>query len=353
MKQLIFFISIIFLLGATNPGNFDRFDLDHNGTIERDESANKRIFDRLDTNKDSIVTREEFRALVTRLTTPAQARLPAPPSVEIKTTLDVPYLSADSNGLTNLDIYQPSSQENHPVLIYVHGGGWQRGDKKAVGYKADHFVANGFVFVSVNYRFRPDVEIEMLQEDIAAATAWVFKNIGNFAGDPQNTFLMGHSAGAHLVSMVGTRADLLRTNDLDLADIRGVIELDTGALDVPLLMTYSKFHIPVFGHDPDVLRAISPIHHIEPDQHTPPFLLVVADDNKRKLLQANNMAEALIKAGAKATVIEAPDRTHGTLNQNLGGTGDPYTAHIMQFIDKHLKKNSDSSDSLSSNNAIP
>lgn len=322
------------VISAPAPLQFDSFDTNRNGTIERDEASDKRIFDRLDENEDGLVSRAEFDSM--------NNLLPAPAPTPMTTNLDVAYLepAAGGNELNRLDIYQPRTGDNYPVLVYVHGGGWSRGDKRAVGFKADHFVAQGYVLVSVNYRLRPDVPITTLQEDLASAVAWVNRNIARYGGDPRNLFLMGHSAGAHLVTMVGTRRDLLAQHRLGLDSIRGVIELDTAALDVPFLMTYSKFHRPIFGSDEQVLRAISPTHHVTPGQHTPPFLLVVAANNRQKLVQSQRFADVLRKAGIGVTTIEAPERTHTTLNRNIGSPKDRYTNRIMGFLEENRMQGS-------------
>ena len=98
----------------------------------------------------------------------------------------------------SLDIY-PTSQPNAPVMIYVHGGGWRRGNKSNVDAKPAAFNQHGFAFISMDYRLIPEVDIAEQVGDVTAAIAWVKSNIARYGGDPNRIFLMGHSAGAHLV----------------------------------------------------------------------------------------------------------------------------------------------------------
>ena len=96
---------------------------------------------------------------------------------------------------TRLDVYSPDHGKNQPVVIWIHGGAWQIGDKANVQLKPKAFSEQGFVFVSVNYRFHPKVTSKEQAGDIARAIRWVHDHIGDHGGDPGRVFLMGHSAG--------------------------------------------------------------------------------------------------------------------------------------------------------------
>src|SRR5260370_20378829 len=66
-----------------------------------------------------------------------------------------------------LDVYAPTEGKDHPVVFWIHGGGWQRGDKSEVQAKPQAFVDRGFVFVATNYRFVPNVTIKEMAGDVA------------------------------------------------------------------------------------------------------------------------------------------------------------------------------------------
>ena len=94
-----------------------------------------------------------------------------------------------------------------PLVIFVHGGGWKRGDKNnATGqHKARHYVRQGYAFASINYRLVPDATVEQQAADVASAVAYLRGNAQRLGIDAKLIVLMGHSAGAHLVALVGTR----------------------------------------------------------------------------------------------------------------------------------------------------
>ncbi len=173
---------------------------------------------------------------------------------------------------------------------------------------------------------------------MAAAVAWVHDHVKEYGGNPDRIFLMGHSAGAHLVSVAATSETLLGNCGKDLSVIKGLIELDTAALDVPRLIASGQgMHAKLFGTDAETLKIISPYAHVTAGKSIPPFMLVVADNNAAKLEQSSAMAKKLREAGVRVEVVEAPDKTHGTLNQDLGKAGDKVTEKVMVFLGALMK----------------
>src|SRR5258706_9029575 len=88
------------------------------------------------------------------------------------------------NERQSLDVYAPASGKNHPVIFWIHGGGWQRGSKAEVKMKPQAFVEKGCVFVAINYRFIPVVTIKEMTGDVAKAIHWVHQNAAQYGGDP-------------------------------------------------------------------------------------------------------------------------------------------------------------------------
>ena len=178
----------------------------------------------------------------------------------------------------SLDVYAPPGLKDAPVVLFVHGGSWQKGDKLAALFKPVAFAKAGFVTVSTNYRFRPHVSLADMAGDVAKATAWVRDNIGRYGGDPDRIVLMGHSAGAHLVAVVGTNSRFLIENGVPASAIVGVVPLDTGPYDVELAMEKrqpqsrnGQMMELVFGLDQARWAEVSPVAHIR--RELPPFLV--------------------------------------------------------------------------------
>jgi acetyl esterase/lipase len=111
-----------------------------------------------------------------------------------------------------LDVHSSGAEDNTPVLVFVHGGGFVGGDKHVPGTPMyDHIgawaVRNGWVGVTITYRLAPEHTWPAGAQDVAAAVQWVRDNIASYGGDPSRIVLAGHSAGAvHVASYLAGHA---------------------------------------------------------------------------------------------------------------------------------------------------
>jgi hypothetical protein len=222
--------------GAGLAERFKQYDRNGDGKLNAEEFP-VAPFKQMDEDGDGFTTVEEIRAFYAggRQSSPAQspAALQAG-NVQMRTFLDLPYakIGGVEPKLTSLDVYAAPNAENAPVLVWVHGGGWARGDKSQVASLPAAFVREGFVVASVNYRLAPAVDFSAQAQDVAAAIAWMRKHAQDYGAAPEMMFLMGHSAGAHLVALVGTDGSYLKAHGLSLSALRGVVPLDTEAYDL-------------------------------------------------------------------------------------------------------------------------
>src|SRR3954447_19047024 len=143
---------------------------------------------------------------------------------------DIPY-TKDADQRQTLDVYSPPHAKGLPVVFWIHGGGWQAGDKSEVYTKPQVFNAKGFVFVSTNYRLLPDVDMATLTRDVAKSIRWVHDHIAEHGGDPNRLLIMGHSAGAQLAALLCTDDCYLKEEGLSLAIIKGCVPVDGDTYD--------------------------------------------------------------------------------------------------------------------------
>jgi arylformamidase len=238
--------------------------------------------------------------------------------------------------------YWAGATPDAPLVIFVHGGGWKRGDKQMMrrSAKLAHWQAAGYAVASVNYRLVPDASVEQQAADVAAAVAYLRANAARLGFDRSRIALVGHSAGAHLVALVGTDPQYFRTAGLAMDDVRGVVPLDGAAYNVPDQMdenvrlmgdTYEQ----AFGTDPARQRALSPTAHAA-GPNAPEFLIlhVQREDGTR---QSRELGSALRRAGTPATVQGFAGRGlrgHMQINRNLGEADYPATPVVDAFFQR-------------------
>lgn len=242
-----------------------------------------------------------------------------------------------------LDLYTPTEGNNLPIVVWIHGGGWKRGDKRAVQQKPQAFVDKGFVFISVNYRFIPKVTVKEMTGDIAKAIKWTLDNAERFNGDRKTIFVAGHSAGAHLAALVCTDESYLKAEGLSLSNIKGCIPVDTAVYDIPKQFKSrgrlgSQLYKTAFGEDEKSQQNLSPISHVSKDKGIPPFLILHVASRPDSTEQSQAFAKSLKDAGIKAMTISGEGKTHGTINTELGLPDDEPTKAVFEFLDSALKK---------------
>lgn len=171
-----------------------------------------------------------------------------------------------------LDVYCPPGEQRLPTIVWFHGGGLTVGEK----YIPEALISEKVCVVSPNYRLYPKVKSPVYIEDAAAAVAWVFKNIGDYGGDPGLIFVSGHSAGGYLASLVGLDKKWLITHNVDADDIAGLIPFSGHAITHFTVRKESG----VDGLQP-IIDEMAPIYHVRPN--APPLLLITGDREKELL----------------------------------------------------------------------
>jgi len=263
---------------------------------------------------------------------------------------DVPYGEPASERQV-LDIYAPENAKNLPVVFWIHGGGWQAGDKASVQSKPQAFGEKGFVFVSTNYRLLPNVDMGTIIRDIAKSVHWVHDHIGEYGGDPERILVMGHSAGAQLAALICTDDRYLKAEGLSLSILKGCVPVDGDTYDVPAIITTAETrrrvhhqpqatfgHREKFGNDPEKHLDFSAVTHIARDQGIPPFLILYVNDHPDTSAQAQRLGAVLKDAGVSATLHGAKNTDHSKLNDNLGLPDDPATKVLFDFVANAIAK---------------
>jgi acetyl esterase/lipase len=221
-----------------------------------------------------------------------------------------------------LDLYRPAAvADPAPALVvFVHGGGWVRGDRSMVspsfaGWRPGplaRLAAEGFAVASVDYRLSGESRFPAQLEDVSAAVEWLAGRAEEYGFDAGRIVLWGESAGAHLAALLGLRSPGRR--------VRGVVDwygpADLAALDVqvgaagaltedPLDTREARLLGAPVAEVPELARAASPISHVRAG--APPFLIAHGTaDRAVPFRQSEALAAALAEAGVEVR-LEAVD----------------------------------------------
>jgi arylformamidase len=269
--------------------------------------------------------------------------------VHAQVTRDVPYGKVHERQV--LDVHAPAGGKSLPVVFWIHGGGWQTGDKSMVALKPKAFTDAGFVFVSINHRLLPTVDMGTLTRDVASALGWVHKNIATYGGDPTRVLVMGHSSGGQLAALMCTDDRYAKAEGFSLIMIKGCVPVDADTFDIPAIIemaeTRARVHhqpLPKYGHrqkfgdDPAKHRDFSAVTHVARNKGIPPFLILHIAGHPDTTAQARRLADVLEASGISAKVVAGHETTHASINDNIGAANDAVTKELFAFVAEALKR---------------
>ncbi|WAH55005.1 alpha/beta hydrolase [Pseudomonas silvicola] len=221
-----------------------------------------------------------------------------------------------------LDLYRPADHRpRHPLLVFVHGGGWEAGDARSNVAFSDFpaqlqaLAAQGYVVASVNYRLSGQAPYPAAVADIQAALAWLHAHAGPLAIDPQRTGLWGVSAGAHLAALAALTARPEQRVQA-LVAWYGAFDLETLAAFPPATADAARRWLGCTTGTCAQALAASPVSHLRGP--LPPTLLLHGDqDAVIPMAQSQGMHQALRRAGGDSTLIVIPGVGHSFASPDL------------------------------------
>ncbi len=187
----------------------------------------------------------------------------------------------------NIFIPRKASKEPMPVLIFVHGGNWNSGNKNFYGFIGRNFAKKGVITVIPSYTLSPNANYDQMTSEIAAAILWTKENIKDYNGDPSKVYVTGHSAGGHLVAL----ATLNPKYKVPIGTVSGVILNDAAGLDMKHYLenyppTNEDDYLATWTNNPDEWQNASPIYFLNDD--APPFMIYVGTKTYPSIKVAND-----------------------------------------------------------------
>jgi acetyl esterase/lipase len=270
---------------------------------------------------------------------------------------DVLYGVADGKALL-LDYLasDPRPATARPALVWIHGGGWEAGDKRGgiAESLGPGLVRSGFVSLSINYRLSDQAKFPAQLHDVKAAIRWVRANADELGVDPERIGVWGHSAGGHLAALLGTTGDMPELEGMSgspgySSRVQAVVAVSppTDFLEIPAGWPHveprratSKLVGGPLKERGELVRLANPIAHIRPG--APPFLIIHGeDDDVVPVQQAVKLDEALVAAGNEATLVLLPEADHALAvparDITAGDAWDEVGRQAIAFFDRHLR----------------
>ena len=205
-----------------------------------------------------------------------------------------------------LDIYVPKTGEVKATILYLYGGGWVSGARWYYRLFGRAMTARGFAVVVPDYHLYPSATFPKFVEDAALAFKWIHDHAAELGGNSSRLFAMGHSAGAHISTLLALDPAYLAVHGLKPSAIKGVIGLAGPYTLDPLKWTGVK---DIFATSRDVPHAARPIKLVKAG--APPMLLLHGARDRIVAPNASvNLATALSAAGSKAEAKIYPSIGH-------------------------------------------
>ncbi|GAB2498189.1 alpha/beta hydrolase [Algoriphagus taiwanensis] len=184
-------------------------------------------------------------------------------------TKNLTYLESSSElPGKQLNVFSPKKAKNAPVLIFIHGGSWNKGRKEIYDFMGSRMARRGVVTVIIDYPLAPYYQVPAMEKASARAVQWVQENIANYGGDPNNIYVSGHSAGGHLAALVAIKEEPWQ--ELGIQNpLKGAILNDPAGLDWYWFLTERKEkydaedNYDAFTDNPEVWKEYSPIYFLD------------------------------------------------------------------------------------------
>jgi acetyl esterase/lipase len=249
-----------------------------------------------------------------------------------------------------MDIYYPMKAfEKAPAVVYVHGGGWTKGDKAGGAGKLDisELVSRNYLVAAINYRLAPQHKFPAQIEDAKCAIRFLRANSEKYNIDNEHIGVWGGSAGGHLVALLGVADESAGFEGIggyanQSSRVQAVVDL-FGPSDLTKIFEGSNSRLlqKVFGtpdHDSEIARLASPVNYVSNDD--PPFLILHGEEDKLvPLSQSQILYDKLNEAGVQAELVVVKNAAHGFAP--AGGQPIPsrpeLTEMLADFFDEHLK----------------
>ena len=239
--------------------------------------------------------------------------------------LDLAYGTAPKQ---RLDVYLPKGKvANAPVFLFVHGGGFREGDKTHYGSVAEPFIKRGVITVTPSYRLTGSgAHYPDQPDDIKSAIKWIFDNIEQYGGNPENLYVAGHSAGAVLTADIGVDRGWLTEMGMPNDILKAIMPI-SGPYDIRVKRRPGQ--LDAYAPTPEIRVQSSPILKINDPA---PAALVATGSEEEYVQPSLDFAEALKAAGVDAHYLLLEGEDHADTALLLADENSQLCKQVINMI---------------------
>lgn len=350
MKTALILLAAISATVASAQSRFEQWDKNGDGQLAKEElpAPLQKNFKRVDLNGDGFISRAEDEAIRSRM---GKGKGKGSAPEDIKVIADIDY-AGTKNPRQALDLFLPEGHgkesEALPLLVFIHGGGWAKGDKASGGRRINDYVSSGkYVGASIGYRLTDEAQWPAQIHDCKAAIRWLRANAAEYGIDPDRIAVWGTSAGGHLVAMLGVAGDVAELegeigSHLEISsevtcvvNFFGPSELLT-MNDYPGKMDHNAPESPesklvggALQENPDMAKNASPITWVS-GADEPSLIVHGTKDELVPYPQSVDLEKALEAAGVPTILLTVDGGGHGA------GFGPAVDAAVIAFLGQQL-----------------
>src|SRR4051812_49379166 len=223
-----------------------------------------------------------------------------------------------------LDIF-PSSKEGSKVLVFIHGGYWQLFDKAKFHFIAAAFLPHNITTVVINYPLAPDAAMDEIVASCRKAVRWLQQNPAAFNPDPQQVYIAGHSAGAHLAAML-----MSKQWDSEMQPfIKGMCLLSGLYNLIPVQLSYVN---AVLGMDKGTAVRNSPVNL--PAVQTCPLLVAAGGEETAEFKDQSRELYDCWKTTSPVQLVELPGCNHYSILDALVDENSSLHKRMMKLMEQ-------------------
>lgn len=278
-----------------------------------------------------------------------QPRPDDPPFKLYENTKLIPNIVFGEGGerLLKLDLYLPKKgSPPYPAVVFIHGGGWRRGNREKYRRQASYLADKGIVSACIEYRLSGEAKSPAAVEDCKCGVRWMRANAEKYGVDPNKIAAVGGSAGGHLSALLGTSGGVkelegksghnkyssrinLVVSFFGVFDMADMIKKKAGGITAVESFIGGKL-----DEIPGKYKLASPVTFI--DKSDPPFLLFHGTEDKTvPYEQSVKFKKLLERAGVPVELCTAEGAGHGHINRQP--YYEPTLKKMEEFINKYFR----------------